>query len=336
MNNVCTFSKQNRNRNNTTPTPTQIRITQKHFKTCFEKNQNRTKQNIILLNFKFLMAHKENDVTTFISNFKICSQIYHSNIIDISIFCKTLPKKEKNTVASYFKNHNFIFKEKKFEARLFLYGYTNLVYGNGFHCVKKRHILKTAKDLACTLHDSIIIWDKTIFHDCPLYKITSDIFSINKDENVIVNNSSLAFKVNKIESFCGIQVMTLLEGMYLGLSTNHNISDKIPQNTKVEEVKELLLAEVDFKSYEESTDFNSLLMNECLMFQSLVNLFSKTDNKFLTHYFRDGSSVTIYSSRGTIYKADCINIDKIGIIPDTRKELNDSIFVLPISQFYTP
>ncbi|CAF1107443.1 unnamed protein product [Brachionus calyciflorus] len=146
-----------------------------------------------------------------------------------------------------------------------------------------------------------------------------------KDEDVIVSNSSLALKIEGIDSLCGIQVMKSSEGIYVGLQTNHNISDKISKNSKIDEMKDLLIADLDYRSFEEKNDFNSLVLNECLIFQSLINIFSKIDNKFLTHYFKDGSEITIYSALGTVYKADCVKLDRIFLKSDSRRIENDSV-----------
>ena len=72
-------------------------------------------------------------------------------------------------------------------------------------------------------------------------------------------------------------------------------------------MKELLLAENDYRVFEDITQKNDIIFNECLNFKSILNLFSKSKDKFLTHVSRDGSSITLYTTMGNVYKTDKIN-----------------------------
>lgn len=183
-----------------------------------------------------------------------------------------------------------------------------------------------AKDLFCSLHDSIIIWDKTIFHECPLYKISYEFFTfdINSNSDILISDSNLAVQASGNELICNLSILLTVEGIFLSVETNHDVTNKIPQSSTVDEMKELLLAENDYRAFEDIKQKNDMLFNECLNFKSVLSVFSKSEDKFFTHYLRDGSSVTFYTTMGTIYKADCIKVNQIKILTDTRKE-NSSI-----------
>lgn len=183
-----------------------------------------------------------------------------------------------------------------------------------------------AKDLFCSLHDSIIIWDKAIFHECPLYKIGYEYFTfdIKSNSDILISDSNLAVQASGNELICNLSVLLTVEGIYLSVITNPEVTNKIPQSLSVEEMKELLLAENDYRIYEDIKQKNEMLFNECQNFKTVLSVFSKTEDKFFTHYLKDGSSITFYSTMGTLYKADCINVNQIKLITDTRKE-NSSI-----------
>ncbi|RNA44208.1 hypothetical protein BpHYR1_040716 [Brachionus plicatilis] len=85
-------------------------------------------------------------------------------------------------------------------------------------------------------------------------------------------------------------------------------------------MKELLLADNDYRVFEDIIQKNEILFNECLNFKSTLNLFSKNEDKYLTHFLKDGSSITFYTTMGTIYRADCLSVSEIEILTDTRNE----------------
>ncbi|RNA43594.1 hypothetical protein BpHYR1_030990 [Brachionus plicatilis] len=72
-----------------------------------------------------------------------------------------------------------------------------------------------------------------------------------------------------------------------------------------------LLADNDYRVFEDIKQKNEILFNECLNSKSTLNLFSKNEDKYLTHFLKDGSSITFYTTMGTIYKADCLSVSEI-------------------------
>lgn len=75
-----------------------------------------------------------------------------------------------------------------------------------------------ASDEECRLHDSLIIWNKSIIHDCPFNRIDTLWFNIT--DNLLINDySKLLLQVKSIENHCGILFTTKEEGIYL-LNTN--------------------------------------------------------------------------------------------------------------------
>ncbi|CAF1022714.1 unnamed protein product, partial [Brachionus calyciflorus] len=44
-------------------------------------------------------------------------------------------------------------------------------------------------DRECSLKDSIIVWDATIYHECPLYKIAQETFNIELNSDILISNT---------------------------------------------------------------------------------------------------------------------------------------------------
>ncbi|CAF0952310.1 unnamed protein product [Brachionus calyciflorus] len=79
-------------------------------------------------------------------------------------------------------------------------------------------------------------------------------------------------------------------------------------------MKDLLMAESDYKSVKDIEDKNELLLRECLDFKHILNLFSRLEDRYLTHYLSDGSKITLKTSLGTVYKVNCRIIKEIEVI----------------------
>ncbi|RNA32964.1 hypothetical protein BpHYR1_002465 [Brachionus plicatilis] len=166
-----------------------------------------------------------------------------------------------------------------------------------------------AKDLFCYLHDFIIIWDKDIYHECPLYKITLEDFKYDKDSDILISESHLAVQASGIQIISNVSVLTTVKGIYLSGKINQDINNKVPQSSTVEEMKELLLADNDYRIFEDIKQKNEKLFNECLNFKSTLNLFSKNEEKYLTHFLKDGSSITFYTT--FIKRTVCLQVSNL-------------------------
>ncbi|CAF0927220.1 unnamed protein product [Brachionus calyciflorus] len=130
--------------------------------------------------------------------------------------------------------------------------------------------------------DSIIVWDATIYHVCPLYKIAQETFNIEQNSDILISNSRIAIQATGTTELCGLKVLTTLEGMYVSIKVNNLVPNHTIGGTNIDKVKELLLEESDFKF----------------------------EDKYLTHFLSDGSKITLYSTMGTIYKEQPIKFSE--------------------------
>ncbi|CAF1039597.1 unnamed protein product [Brachionus calyciflorus] len=104
-----------------------------------------------------------------------------------------------------------------------------------------------AKDKFCSLHDSIIVWDDTSYHSCPLYEISKENFVIHlnaRNPEVLVALPNMAFQAFKTEKICGLNTMHTSEGVYLSLTKNKDVAKHPKNGADINEIKEILLADI--------------------------------------------------------------------------------------------
>ncbi|CAF1107876.1 unnamed protein product, partial [Brachionus calyciflorus] len=114
-----------------------------------------------------------------------------------------------------------------------------------------------AKDKFCSLHDSIIVWDDTLYHSCPLYEISKESFVIHlnaRNPDVLVALPNMSFQAIKTEKICGLNTMHTTEGVYLSLTKNTDVAKHPKNGADINEIKEILLANIDFVSHTEAVE----------------------------------------------------------------------------------
>ncbi|CAF1112460.1 unnamed protein product, partial [Brachionus calyciflorus] len=81
---------------------------------------------------------------------------------------------------------------------------------------KKSNVSYSFSDRECVLHDSIIIWDSTIYQECPLYNMGLEVFTIQQNSDVLISNGKLAVMACEPTSLCGLSLfLKPLDGRYL-------------------------------------------------------------------------------------------------------------------------
>ncbi|CAF0979845.1 unnamed protein product, partial [Brachionus calyciflorus] len=88
----------------------------------------------------------------------------------------------------------------------------------------------------------------TIYHECPLYNMGQEVFTIQQDSDVLISNGKLALMANEPTNLCVLDLLGTTEGIYVSIKTNNDVSKTARGGANIEELKELLLAESDFKS----------------------------------------------------------------------------------------
>lgn len=91
-------------------------------------------------------------------------------------------------------------------------------------------------------------------------------------------------------------------------------------------MKEILMAEADFKTAKDIEEKNDMLLRECFNFKSILNVYSRFDDKYLVHYLSDGSQIILYTSMGNVYKLNCKSIKEVEVLANTKHRNSSNCF----------
>ena len=198
----------------------------------------------------------------------------------------------------------------------------------------------------CKLHDSVVIWNKDIIHECPFEQIGDPLVmqtvgsrknlvtSMLEDKTDMYNGTRktkrkirrtghdtvppLLFKITGSLQACGIDMLTTSEGMFL--TTNINQDKFKISKQKIADIKthfDLTLAESDSR-FEEMHRYNEKMINiMCYTTMSLLRVFAHIHDKYVAITDSRKNDLILYSSHGSIYQPVCIDIDEIEIIEKT-------------------
>ena len=169
-------------------------------------------------------------------------------------------------------------------------------------------------DWFCVLHDSIVVWGKEVVHSCPFRKISDGYFDAS-GLLITERNQKLGFQFKRFENHCGLEFILSTEGLYLApLVKDLPVLEKFESFVDTRGLMDLALADEDYKSFEILDEERKILLKECKLFVSLLNVFSLSDDKFLrTHDFKN-NEVILYTSVGQVFHPRCTKVDEISLI----------------------
>ena len=137
----------------------------------------------------------------------------------------------------------------------------------------------------------------------------------------------LAFQVTKSEELCGLNTLQTTEGIFLGIFANDKIKKKPPENINIDELKELLLSDMDFESHTHASDYKFIMHQECLNLKTILRSFAiSTDNEYITHTMPNNNLISFYANMRNIYAASCINISSISITNNNKAGTPESCY----------
>ena len=172
----------------------------------------------------------------------------------------------------------------------------------------------------CRIKHPTLIWDN-IINECP-FKHVESLLLTHKNNNILytlVENK--VFQVTNKTQICGdINVIQTAEGLYL--STDKKSKDLEKSDKSIKLIDELLLAEIDSKDYKLMSLLLRLsqLTNEkmCQLYKSFINLYTKLDDEFFKFTDFHGNEAVLYSDQGRIFIPQCMKIESIDVITETK------------------
>lgn len=174
-------------------------------------------------------------------------------------------------------------------------------------------------DLFCRFHDYVIIWSISIIHECPLYGIQPVAFEVT-EKYFISKKERLAFEFKSIETICGMQVYTTTEDIYITFAANNKVNyDRANKDLiDIKTLADLILADEDYYRITDHRENKLVVTQMCNNFVSMLRLFEKIEDKFITTTDYSGRPITLYSNHGNIYKPKCIKVVDILVPSDIK------------------
>ena len=168
-------------------------------------------------------------------------------------------------------------------------------------------------DWFCLLRDSIVVWSKDIFHNCPFKKVSDGFFDAI-GQLFTERNQKLGFQFKRFEEHCGILFILTTEGLYIAPDGNLPALDTFDSFADTRGLVDLTLADEDFKALELLNDEKDNLLRECKMFKSMLKIFSFNNDKFMRVNDFKNNEIIVYAHLGQIYFPRCTKIKELNLI----------------------
>ena len=175
-----------------------------------------------------------------------------------------------------------------------------------------------AENGQCQLDNSIIIWNKTNYADCPMRKIVTLNLTLFPNNVLYSNVSMLAFKINnnfEFERTCesihkeGIPMFKTMEGLFISghtKATNLPLSEMDPFA-----IHDLLLGGDDGHRFTELMELNAVRKRVCNNRVAFVRTLARSPDYFEYLPDEDDTITIIYSKDGIIVAPMCTPIKSI-------------------------
>ena len=226
-------------------------------------------------------------------------------------------------------------EEKVYEPLMYTAGWWGDSYAEIYSCQivpkliiavhESDHIFGTEcvpTNLQCNLPRSIIVWEESIIMKCPFRPLKLNIQmkyirNSNEEEMFIVRNNQLrlAFKSDGPANECGMHLVKTTEGLYLAPEEYkfEKIASAQLEQSLYDDKSEMgiKLASDDYNIVQEKEIENDLLMKECKLLQTTIELFSFQQDKFFKFIDLKNTELILYARNSQIYKPSCQSIESI-------------------------
>ena len=184
-------------------------------------------------------------------------------------------------------------------------------------------------DGVCSLSASIIVWDSSIVHSCPLfYVISANLTKMSKLEgeetNILVaNDKNLLFNLvdKEIITNCrNILFYKTSQGLYLTLDKRALALPAI--SNEVTDLNKLILAETDMDKFRLYEDTRHVAFEVCLMLENILRLATTHHNQYFTMTDTNDEEIILYVKEGNVFIPKCVDLsDKsISFEDETKSE----------------
>jgi hypothetical protein len=177
-------------------------------------------------------------------------------------------------VYNYLRNVEIVVDNCRFTSKLILTKEKNEKLFD--HC--------NVEDYYRNLQDSVIIWDKSVIHECPFEKVMIEEF--NSSNQIIWNSKKhFLFQKTKQEQNCLIQMSLTQEGLYVvdlkTLSENQKTNlNQTSKNIDSKAFADLHFSDFDYTEFLNNRAFNKLQRKSCELFYNTRKIFKQQNESF--------------------------------------------------------
>ena len=169
------------------------------------------------------------------------------------------------------------------------------------------------EDLECNLHDSIVIWEKSILHECPFNKIFQEVFS--HSNNLIWSDKlHVLFQTTEEKTYCNLQMWETREGLFIlptSKITNPQLHYLSGILTTIDQkaLTDLQLSDSDYYELKNIKMIERINKRVCKLFRTDLELFRLTKSKFLKLKDDNNNQLILFSSNNAIFVPTCVDIE---------------------------
>ena len=173
-----------------------------------------------------------------------------------------------------------------------------------------------AIDESCTTEEGVYIWDTSIIHSCPYFKVKEIILNVSEN---IATSGNLLFQLTSKSYECEMEIVATTEGLFLVRTTNS--SDLVNHNVKGEVDLDidryLVLAEMDAREFNLYKLLNKFRIQGdaqvCNSLSNALKLFAESQNEYFRFKYGIKKELIIYNSNGILLLPTCIDVESVTI-----------------------
>jgi hypothetical protein len=183
----------------------------------------------------------------------------------------------------------------------------------------------SVKDKQCVLHDSVVVWDKTVIHECPLYEIGSSRFELKENILISTTENHLAFEAVSVTEQCGVKMVSTSDGLFIASVKPVSIIQKAPGLKDMKGLIDMTLADADYDKIVAIRKRSELITDLCNMLTMSIKMHMHETNSYFKIPDLNGHQIILYVNEGNLYKPLCAKIYKIQFINASKCYYNAPI-----------
>lgn len=177
-----------------------------------------------------------------------------------------------------------------------------------------------ASQLFCQTGNSMLVWNETVYHQCPFEAIkVSKNFSF--EENFLINyEDNILLEPKYKEFYCNSTLYKTNQGVYVTKKSFFNYKGYIMVAEASSNIaKNLIISNIDLNKREELKWVRKMQMDNCLNFMLNLQIFSRLDKEYIRFKNFKNNEIILYVENGRVYLTECYPIASLSIYEVVKK-----------------